>query len=120
MEVGKSYTRRYYEDMMERFEAEAKFIAKKEEFEKRQMEITMELKESYSKSHISSQQFYMLLRRLEQVKYDGEKRRFSKDELKAFTENSKRKKGDDGLSDKQDKNIDMVTEKDMYTKEKGL
>lgn len=117
--IGKSYIRRYYEDLLERFETEAKYINKKEEFEKRKLKITMELKEAYDLNKISLDNLHIYYKRLEQIRFENEKKRFSIQELKMIASSSKIKNGESGVNDKQDKSIDICEEKEVKINNKS-
>lgn len=118
VKVGKSYTRKYYEDLVERFETEAKYLNTKEELEKKRDKILTEIKEAYSQNMINSEHLQKYIIRLEKVRLENEKKQFSMEELKIIAGASKMDNSESGVSDKQDKNIDMANEKSLAEKNK--
>lgn len=113
--IGKSFTRRYYEDMLERFEAEAKFINSQKELDVRKQELAMKMKEAYELNVISLEHLQKYLKRIEQLKIER-KQQFSIQELKYVASMSGIKTGDNGTVDSQSRIIDMSSEKELKTK----
>lgn len=112
VKVGKSRTRRYYEDLLERFETEARYINQRSEFDKKKTKITTEFRQAYDMNIINLLELQRNFGRLEKIRFQQNKKMlFSKEELKNIAAaSSKIECGEDSVSDNQFKNKDISEE----------
>lgn len=116
---GKSYTRRYYENIMEQFEAEAKYIRKMKEFELKEKELIEKLKVGITLGTISSEHLNKYLEKIAVLKQqvENEQKTFSKQELEMFVLNSINKKAESSLKEENEKLLDMSKSEEQKVKE---
>lgn len=116
---GKSYTRKYYENLMEQFEAEAKYINKMEEFELKERELIEKLKVGTMLGTISAEHLNRYLEKIDVLKQQVEKEQktFSKQELEMFVLSSIHKKAESSLKEDNEKLLDMSKSEEQKIKE---
>lgn len=73
MKQGKSYTRRYWEDLFERFETESKWIDNQKKLTDEKNKIEMELQSAHHSNSLSGEELQKYLQRLREVKLHEER-----------------------------------------------
>lgn len=73
MKQGKSYTRRYWEDLFERFETESKWIDNQKKLNEEKDKIEFELQSAHHSNLLSGDELQKYLQRLREVKLHNER-----------------------------------------------